>query len=318
MTFVLDVRRLRVLLAVHERGSIAAAAQELSFTGPAVSQQLAALERQVGVTLIDRGRRRARLTAAGQRLATHAAGVLERLEAAEVDMAAAGERPRGLVRLGTIPTAGTAVLPGAMARLRAAAPELELRVEQMEADDSLPALARGELDAALGGEYGSAPRRLDRAVERHDLLTEPVYVAVPAGHPLTGPEVALERLRDQPWVAPSPGGSCRLLLDRACGQAGFEPVVAGHCADFAMALALVEAGAGAALVPAMAVRPEDRDRMPVRLLAVSDLAVHRTLFMATRRGASEHPALRCLREALANAVASAAPSGGSACAAGPP
>jgi len=293
---VLDVRRLRVLLAVADHGGVAAAARALSFTPPAVSQQLAALERQLDMALVDRSGRTAVLTAPGQRLAEHARTVLASLEAAEADLAEHSGALRGVLRIGSIPTLGRALLPGVLARLAAAAPQLDLRIEQLEPEDSLVALARGELALALAGEYALTPRRLPTTVERVDLATEPVHVAVPADHPLAGGRrMHLSELRDARWIAPAAGSSCAVLLERSCAIAGYEPHIVARCADFAMATALVAAGHGVTLLPACA----DLDRpAQVRLLTCVDPPIHRMLYAATRPGASRHPLLACLIEAL--------------------
>src|SRR5882724_4651971 len=127
---MLDVRRLRVLLAVAEQGGIAAAARALSFTPPAISQQIAALERQVDTELVDRSQRTARLTPAGQRLAGHARQVLAGLEAAEADLASLGGGVRGTLRVGVVPTLGRGLLPGVLAGLAGTAPDLDFQVDQ--------------------------------------------------------------------------------------------------------------------------------------------------------------------------------------------
>ncbi|MGH3328293.1 MAG: LysR family transcriptional regulator [Streptomycetales bacterium] len=308
---MLDVRRLRVLLAVREQGSVASAARALAFTPPAVSQQLAALERQVGVSLVDRTGRRVRLTDAGLRLADHAERVLAQLEAAEADLASIHGRVSGPLLIGTIPTLGLALLPRALAMLRNTAPGLEPRVEQMEAESSLPALQRGAIDVALAGEYAITPRRLDPGIDRRDLLVEPLLVAVPAEHWALGPAVRLGDLRRERWLAPAVGSSCLVLLERACGVAGFEPDVVGHCDSFELALALVAVRQGVALVPEIVVSAGPHSgssprRSPggaaVRLLDPVEPEVHRTLFLAARRGGSRHPAVKLLYAALRQAV----------------
>lgn len=294
---MLDVRRLRVLLAVAEHGGVAAAARALSFTAPAVSQQLAALERQLDVALVDRSGRTAVLTASGQRLAEQTRTVLALLEAAEADLADHSGAPRGVLRIGSVPTLGRALLPGALAQLAVVAPQADLRVEQLEPEDSLAALARGDLDLTLAGEYALTPRRPQVEVERLDLAIEPVHVAVPAHHPLAGGhDVHLSDLRTERWIAPATGSSCALLLERSCANAGYEPHVVARCADFAMAAALVGAGHGIALLPACAaiVRPG-----PVRLLHPVDPPIHRTLYAATRPGTRRQPLVACLLDALA-------------------
>lgn len=296
MTGVLDVRRLRVLVAVAEHGGIAAAARALSFTPPAVSQQIAALERQVDAVLVDRSQRSARLTPVGHRLVEHARHVLASLEAAEADLADVSGGIHGILRVATIPTVGRSLLPAALARLAAGAPDLDLRVEQLEPEESLPALRRGDVDLALAGEYGLAPRRLDASIERVDLLTEPVHVAVPDSYPHRGAHVDVADLRDARWVAPAPGSSCAVLLERSCALAGYEPHVVAHCADFSVAVALVGAGYGVTLVPA--VLGCGAGAPGVRLLEARSPQIYRTVFAAVRQGSRRHPAMSLALEAL--------------------
>ena len=299
---MLDVRRLRVLLAVAENGGIAAAARALSFTPPAVSQQIAALERQLDVALVDRTQRTVRLTAAGERLAGHARLVLAGLAAAEVDLANVEGTVRGLLRVASVPTLGRALIPAALVRLRERAPDVDVRIDQAEPEESLPALARGSYDLAVAGEYGLAPRRLDASIERIDLLAEPVLVAVPWDHRATGPTVRLADLRDDRWIAPAPGSSCAVLLERSCAIAGYEPQVVGHVADFEMVAALVGAGHGVALIPAVA-SPRVPAAQGIRLLTATDPEIHRTLYAAVRAGTRYDAAIACLLEVLSLAVA---------------
>jgi DNA-binding transcriptional LysR family regulator len=298
---MLDVRRLRVLLAVAEHGGVAAAARALTFTPPAVSQQLAALERQLDVALVDRTGRTARLTAAGQRLADHARQVLASLEAAEADLANLSGDLRGVLTVGVIPTLGRTLLPAALTDLAASAPGLDLRIEQYEPEDSLPALARGNLDIALAGEYGLAPRRPLAHIQRIDLFTEPVLIAVDHDHRLVGPDVAVADLRDERWIAPAAGSSCDVLLQRSCALAGYEPHVVAHCADFEVAVALVGAGHGVALVPGIAASAANacRDGTSVRFLRAQNPRINRTLYAAIRQGTQQHPLLARLLDALA-------------------
>ena len=154
-----------------------------------------------------------------------------------------------------------------------------MRIDQAEPEESLTALARGSYDLAVAGEYGLAPRRLDASIERVDLLAEPVLVAVPVDHPAAGPTVRLVDLRDDRWIAPAPGSSCAVLLERSCAIAGYEPHVVGHVADFEMAAALVGAGHGVALIPAVAA-PRVPAAQGIRLLTATDPEIHRTLYAA--------------------------------------
>jgi len=307
---MLDVRRLRVLVAVAEHGGIAAAARALAFTPPAVSQQVAALERQLGLRLLDRTQRTARLTPDGQHLVDRARSVLVGLETIEADLArltagdnAAGpRRVQGVVRVAAIATVGKALLAPALASLAATAPGLDVRVEQAEPEASLPALQRGQVDVVLAGEYGLAPRRPPSTVERLDLLRDPVALAVPFDHSITGPSVTFADLQDEPWVAPAAGTSCAVLLERSAALAGYEPHVVARCGDFALAVALVGAGRGVALLPQLAATASGA-RSPasgVRLLIPKDPEVHRTVYAAIRHGSRDHPYIACLLQAIAD------------------
>jgi DNA-binding transcriptional LysR family regulator len=307
---MLDVRRLRVLLAVAEHGGIAAAARALTFTPPAVSQHIAALERQVGMLLVDRSGRTARLTAAGHRLAGHARQVLAGLEAAEADLASLGGDLRGTLSVGTIATLGRTLLPAALTTLRATAPDVDLRIEEGEPEDSLPALTRGDLDVVLAGEYGLTPQRPQAHVDRIDLFTEPLLIAVARDHPLRGPEVDLAQLRDERWIAPAAGSSCETMLQRVCALAGFEPHVVAHSGDFAVAAALVSAGHGITLLPAIATLG---DATGVKLLGVRQPGMHRTLYAAVRQGSRRHPLVNCVLDALAASAERLAASRGETC-----
>ncbi|HSJ94802.1 MAG TPA: LysR family transcriptional regulator, partial [Gaiellaceae bacterium] len=162
---MLDVRRMRVLLEVANRGSISAAAQALSFTPSAVSQQLATLERETGVALVERGPRSVRLTEAGRALAGHAEDVLARLQAAETDLQALAGLRRGNVRVASFPTAYATIMPGAIASFRARHPGVELHLTEADPRAGLARVKAGELDVALVYEYDFVPLPPQEGVE---------------------------------------------------------------------------------------------------------------------------------------------------------
>jgi len=204
------------------------------------------------------------------------------------------------VRIGIIPTLARGLLPRAIARLATQAPELDLRITQVEPEDSLPALERGEFDVAVAGEYALKPSRLEGSIERIDLFTESVLVAVAADDPLPGPQVRMADLREVRWIAPAAGSSCGVMLERASAVAGYEPHVVAHCAEFAVATALVAAGHGVALIPRIAA--DSGGLPPVRLLEVTHPQIQRTLFAAVRLGGRHHRAISCVVDALAASV----------------
>jgi len=302
---MLDVRRLRVLHAVSAYGSVTAAATALGYSAPAVSQQLAALEREVGMRLTERVGRGLELTPAAMILVGHTDVLLARLESAEADLAALRDQVAGQVSLAAFPSAAATFVPAAWAALALAAPQVRLDLTEMEPEESLPAVLRGETDVAVAHEYDLLPRPLDPLFERRELCTDPVLLAVPAGHPLAAASapVPLEALSGLPFLAPRDSTSCAEMIQRACARAGFVPRVVARASDFAVLLSLVAAGAGVTLVPALAA---PRPSAGVRLLAPAE-PVTRQVFAVSRRGGDRKPAVRVVLDALAEQAAKLQP-----------
>jgi DNA-binding transcriptional LysR family regulator len=298
---MLDVRRLRVLHAVSAYGSVTAAATALGYSAPAVSQQLAALEREVGMRLTERVGRGLELTPAAMILVGHTDVLLARLESAEADLAALKDQVAGQVSLAAFPSAAASFVPAAWAALASAAPQVRLDLTEMEPEESLPAVLRGETDVAVAHEYDLLPRPLDPLFERRELRTDPVLLAVPAGHPLAaaGAPVPLEALSGLPFLAPRDSTSCAEMIQRACARAGFVPRVVARASDFAVLLSLVAAGAGVTLVPALAAphRPEGI------CFLEPETPVTRQIFAVSRRGGDRKPAVRVVLDALAHEAA---------------
>ncbi|HEV2254103.1 MAG TPA: LysR family transcriptional regulator [Streptosporangiaceae bacterium] len=290
---MLDVRRLRVLHAVSVYGSVTAAAAALGYSAPAVSQQLAALEREVGMRLTERAGRGIELTPAAAILVAHTDALLARLDAAESDLAALRDQVAGRVALAAFPSAAATIVAAAWAALAHAAPNVQLDLTEMEPDESLPAVLRGTTDIAVAHEYDLLPRPLDPLFERRELARDPVLLAVPASSPLAGP-VDLASLAGHPFLAPRGNTSCAEMIQRACARAGFVPRVVARATDFAVLLSLVAAGAGLTLVPELAARylPEG-----VRLVPPAD-PVTRQIFTVSRRGGDRKPAVRVVLDTL--------------------
>jgi DNA-binding transcriptional LysR family regulator len=298
---MLDVRRLRVLHAVSAYGSVTAAAAALGYSAPAVSQQLAALEREVGMRLTERAGRGLELTPAALILVGHTDALLTRLEAAEADLAALRDQIAGRVALAAFPSAAANLVPAAWAALAASAPHVRLDLTEMEPEESLPAVLRGETDVAVAHEYDLLPRPLDPLFERRELFRDPVLVAMPETHPLApdGGPVPLAALSGEPFLAPREATSCAEMIQRACARAGFVPRVVARATDFQVLLSLVAAGAGVTLVPGLAAR-----RLPpgVRLVPPAE-PVTRRVFTISRRGGDRKPAVRVVLDALTAAAA---------------
>ncbi len=263
---MLNVARLRVLREVAQRGSFSAAAEALSYTQSAVSQQIATLEAETGMTLLERGSRGVRPTGAGRTLVEHAEGILARLEAAEEELAALAGLRGGQLRMASFPTAGATLMPVAIAAFRASYPEVELTLAEGEPEEIAPRLRAGEFDLALLFEFGAAEGDLKRV----ELLEDPMYLALPRSHRLAGKRtLRLEALRGEAWVQTSRSSPCARHVVRCCHAAGFEPNVAFESDDYQTVQGLVAAGVGVALIPELAFldRPATREDIVVRALS---------------------------------------------------
>jgi DNA-binding transcriptional LysR family regulator len=305
MAFVLDIRRLRLLHALATHGTVAAAGQALHMSGPAVSQQLAALERETGMRLVERSGRRLRLTEAGHVLVAHTRIVLDQLAMAEADLVALGTDVAGTVRVTAFSSAVETLVVRASQSLRADhGTRIQLQIMTAEPEESIPALGRGGSDIVIAYSYELAPRVPPPAVERWDLLTDQVVVALPdRDAALAGPgAVSLETLADRDWIAPRPASTCHQMMERACGSAGFVPREVAHCTEFAATLALVAAGVGVALVPELAARRLP-DGVTTRQISPGS---GRDVFALTRPGGDRHPAARVVLDHLARNVGAAA------------
>jgi DNA-binding transcriptional LysR family regulator len=297
---MLDVRRLHMLRELSERGTIAATAEALGYTPPAVSQHLAALERQVGVALLERQGRRVALTPAARLLVGRTERVLAELEAAEAELAAENGELRGSVRLAAFPTAAATLVPGAMATFAARHPGAEVLLSELEPEDALPALKLGEADLAIVHEYDFSPRGDDASIELTPLIDDDLFVAVPADHRAAGDEVALADLAGERWVAGYLDTACHRVVVTACRAAGFEPRIGARTNDFRVVLALVAAGQGVALVPGLAF---DTPPAGVCLARPAGRRLKRRVLAAVRAGGGGHPAVVALLDALRDGAA---------------
>ncbi|HEY3683297.1 MAG TPA: LysR substrate-binding domain-containing protein [Streptosporangiaceae bacterium] len=298
-----DVRRLRLLHQLAAHGTVTATAQALHLTGPAVSQQLAALEREAGSPLLEKHGRTLRLTAAGRLLVDHAEVILGDVAAAEAALTELRTGTSGTVRVAAFPSAARVLLPPVWERLAARPePRVTLRLADHEPDAATRALTRAEADIAVVHAYTLLPRDLPPGCERRVLLEEPVLLAVrpdlAARYGLAAGDPAdLRAFADEPWLAPGPDTSCRELTQRACGAAGFVPHPVAVSSDFAVLTRLAAAGAGVALVPRMSL-PDGPHGASLHPLAEP---VTRTVSALTRTGTARQPHVRAVLDLLAEA-----------------
>jgi DNA-binding transcriptional LysR family regulator len=290
---VLDVRRLRVFREVARAGSLAGAADALSYSPSAVSQQIAALERDVGMSLLERRARGVVLTEAGRMLLEHVDAIFERLESAEVALAELADARLGHLRMASFPTAAATVLPPAVDAFRARHPGVALHVEQASPQESVALLRSGRLDIALVLDLPTAPAP---GVEVFHLFDDPVQLAMHRDHPLAGrAELRLTELANDTWIDVPRSRSGGNLLARACERAGFKPQVAYASDDYAVIRELVGAGVGVALLPDLAQRPL-HEAVVLRSLGAD--APSRAIQVATRHAASRSASASAMLELL--------------------
>jgi DNA-binding transcriptional LysR family regulator len=293
---MLNVTRLRMLREVAARGTIAAAAEGLFMSPSAVSQQMAVLEREAGVALLERSGRGVRLTDAGRVLVADTERILAEIERAEADLAAAAHGVVGRVRVSAFPTAARALLVPALTGLITDSPNLRVSMVDLEPEESLPALKAEELDVVVTYEWNVAPRLEDAGIERERLLVEPVYLALPATHRLAGSgTVSIGDLRDEEWIVGRDSTSMLDLVVSAARREGFEPRTDFHSMDFQVILSAVGAGLGVSLVPPLALIGSYPD---VCVTRIEGFELYRTVWAAVRRGSGKNPGIATVLEAL--------------------
>jgi DNA-binding transcriptional LysR family regulator len=294
---MLDVRRLRLLRDLAHLGTIAAVAEAHSYSPSAVSQQLAVLEREAGVPLLERTGRRVTLTPAGAILVEHAEAVLTALEHASSALAAARTGLVGPLRIGAFTTAVRTLLPAALVALGHDHPGLELMVDEIDPAAVPHALRTGQLDVALVHDYDYVPMEPEPALATEPLVEETMYLAS-AEKPATVGIDPILSFRAAPWIMGSLGTLCHTMAVRACQAAGFTPRARHHADDFATVLALVAARQGVALIPQLAATD------PPQGVMLTPLAARRRTRIAYRRGTSEHPGVAACVAAIRASSAS--------------
>ena len=294
---MLDVRRLKVLREVAARGSFSAAAEALSFTQSAVSQHVAALERETGTKLVERGSRGVRLTESGQALVTHADAIFSRIDAAEEELAAIAGLRGGRLRMACFQSAGATLVPRAVAEFHQRHPKVELSMVEAETEPARELLTCGEIDLALLYDFELLPAAFDGDLALTHLIDDPYEVLLRKGHPLaTKRSLSLADLAEEPWIAATTNSGCRQITERACQDHGFEPRIAFECDETLAAQALVAAGVGVTILPRLAlttIHPE----VVVRKLARGSQVIRR-VWAAREEGAYHSPASEAMVQIL--------------------
>lgn len=287
---MLDLRRLRLLRELKRRGTVTAVAVALGYSPSAVSQQLATLEKETRVTLLEPAGRRVRLTPQADVLVEHAERLFAEMERAEAALARSLHDTVGTLRVAAFQTAVLALVPQTLLALASAHPGLRVEVTEAEPEAALPALVAGQFDLVLAEEYPDRPLPRPRETERRDLFTDQLRLAVPAAWL----QQRLPALAEHPFVMEPPGTTAYDWSVALCRAAGFEPDVRYSSTDLQIHLTLVAHGLAAGLVPDLA-----------GAAAHGAVALHalpgrpaRAVFAAVRLGAADHPTVAAFTDAL--------------------
>jgi DNA-binding transcriptional LysR family regulator len=278
-----------MLRELEERGTLGAVAVALGYTPSAVSQQLAVLEREAGMRLLEKAGRGVQLTDAGRLLAQHAGVLLAAAEAARADLASLAGDVRGTVRAGGLQSATRRVLIPAVARMQVDHPGVRVEISELELEQALPELRLGTLDLVISDEYDGHPRPRPAGLRFEVLLEEPLKLVLRAGHPRAGNggPVAVAALREEVWVAAAAGTGHHALVVGTCRSLGFDPDLRHRSNDGDVQLELVRATGAVALMPALSLPAGDP---ALSIHDVEEVTIGRRLMVLTR----ERPAAPAL------------------------
>ncbi|WP_040165924.1 LysR family transcriptional regulator [Microbacterium gorillae] len=291
---MLDLHRLRLLREVKLRGSMSAAARELSYSHSAISQQLALLEKETRVVLLERVGRNVKLTPAGEELVRNTEAILAAVERAESDLASAHERPQGIVTVAAFATISRTVMPRVLSALAEDYPGLDVRLQLHDPEEAVVRLIARQVDAVITDSFpGTEPDA--PGIHATALGDDPVRGYLPAGVTDASPAA----LRDVRWAMEPRTSAATQWALRVCRERGFEPLVAHESSDLLFHLRMVEAGLAAAFLPDIVLRESGSSLQPSAALPTGE---HRGIVFLTRAGSEDRPALTVIRDAVGRAL----------------
>jgi DNA-binding transcriptional LysR family regulator len=284
----MDFARLRTLRELSLRKTMAAVAEALLISPSAVSQQIALLEDETGIELVERRGRGVRLTPAGQRLVDHACRVIAILEEAKTDLAELRKTVAGELRVSAFPSVAASLIPPAIRAMSARFPDLAAMFEELEPDDSLAALRAWQTDVAIVDDLTTSAGLSEVQVEMLHLLDDRLHVLLPPNHPLAElPHITLSELAGERWALDTTSATYSNVIVAACREAGFDPVINARCHSFEVVRAMVESGCSVSINPGL------RGRDYVGTLRLKEIrpVITRRIFVAFRTGERRNPAV---------------------------
>lgn len=288
---MLDVRRVRLLVELSRRETLAAVAEALNYSPSTVSEQLKVLEREAGVPLLEQSGRRVRLTAQAWALVEHGEAILDRLEEAESAVARTLTGVGGTVRVAAFQSAAHAVIPNALTLLAAEHPDLRVEVAERAPEEGLFEVAARGFDLAIAEEYPGLRRPRPNELDHVTFARDAIRASLPPGDTAR----SLADLAERAWVMEPGDTASRQWAVQLCRAAGFEPDVRFETADLMAHIRLIRAGHAVGLLPDLVWAGDMPDLTLVELPGVPE----REVFTSARRAAASRPAVQAVREALA-------------------
>jgi DNA-binding transcriptional LysR family regulator len=287
----MDPRRLMTFRAVAHERSFSRAAEKLSLSQPSVSHQVALLETEIGVRLLDRGRGGLRLTHAGEVLLEHADHVAWRLQLADTQITDLATEHRDQLRLGSFPTALAGFVPSAIARLRLAHRDLRVRLSEVTPRTLEPRFLSGEFDVAVSYQDATTERREFPGAQRIDLLQDRFLLGLPPEHRLAGATepASLMEFAEDDWIVASTEG----FLVQACREIGFDPRIVATTSDPLATRGLIARGLGVGWVPSLLIG----DYSGVAIRPVKEAIRRRDIYAVLPPG-DRHPLAKQIVSAL--------------------
>lgn len=298
----MDLARLRALRELSFRGTMAAVADALHVSPSAVSQQIALLEAEVGVALIERRGRGVHLTLAGRHLVERVERIFAEIESARADIAELKKQIAGEIRVAAFPSVAAALIPATVRELLRLHPNLTVQFDEMEPAESLAALRSWQTDIAIIDDLNIPKGALDPNVETIPLTEDVFNVMVPKDHPLAQrPTVTLHELRNERWAIDTASSTYTRMLTAACQAAGFNPQIVARCRGFEVTVALIREGCGISMLPGLRASHDLQDVWVCRIVP----EIRRQISLAFRRGEKRSPALQAFIQQIGVQVAAA-------------
>lgn len=293
----MDLTRLKMLRELAGRQTMAAVAEALFVSASAVSQQLAQLEDEVGVSLFERRGRGVSLTPAGENLVAHAERIFRILEEAKTDIAELKKIVAGELRVSAFPSVASSLIPQAMRKMEQEHPRLNITLNAMEPVEGLAALRAWQADLAIIDDITIDPANYSNAFEIIHLCDDHLFAMLPLNHPLAkNEEIKIAELRNDKWALDVASNTYSNVIMNECRKAGFEPVVNGNCNGFEVVVALIEAGCSVTVMPGLRLKTFS-GRVKVKPLVPK---MRRQIFAAIRHGESRNPAIAAFMSTLSS------------------